>query len=82
MLQDHDVFLAEVHERLLQAQQLARQYYDANHRNLSFEEGDWSGSAYCIVQLVLLLAAMQGSWVRVMQDCIKCWQRSCIASSC
>ena len=41
LLCDHDAFLAEVHERLLQAQQLSKKYYDANHRDLEFAVGDW-----------------------------------------
>jgi len=34
-------FLVEVRERLLQAPQHSKHYYDANHRELSFEIGDW-----------------------------------------
>jgi hypothetical protein len=33
--------LAEVRQRLLQAHQLSKKYYDANHRDLEFEVGSW-----------------------------------------
>jgi hypothetical protein len=38
---NRDEFLAEVHARLLQAQEYARKHYDVNHRALEFEVGDW-----------------------------------------
>ena len=41
LLQDHDAFLAEVRERLLQAQEYAKRYYDGHHRPLEFAVGDW-----------------------------------------
>jgi transposase InsO family protein len=41
LLSDRDAFLAEVRERLLQAQEYAKRYYDAHHRQLEFEVGDW-----------------------------------------
>lgn len=41
MLIDRDAFLVEVRTRLLQAQEYARRYYDANHRSLEFAVGDW-----------------------------------------
>jgi hypothetical protein len=41
MLSDRDTFLAEVRERLLQAQEYARRHYDAHHRQLEFQVGDW-----------------------------------------
>ena len=31
----------EVRQRLLQAQQLSKRYYDANHREVEFTVGDW-----------------------------------------
>jgi hypothetical protein len=33
--------LAEVRQRLLQAQQLSKKYYDAAHRDVEFSVGDW-----------------------------------------
>jgi hypothetical protein len=33
--------LAEVRQRLLQAQQLSKKYYDANHHDLELDIGDW-----------------------------------------
>ena len=33
--------LAEVRQRLLQAQQLSKKYYDVSHRDLEFAVGDW-----------------------------------------
>lgn len=36
-----DEFLAEAWERLLQAQQYAKKYYDDHHRELTFEASDW-----------------------------------------
>jgi hypothetical protein len=41
MLQQRDMFLAEVCDRLLQAQAYAKRYYDASHRDLEFTVGDW-----------------------------------------
>ena len=41
LLRDRDAFLAEVRDRLLQAQAYAKQYYDAQHRPLEFSVGDW-----------------------------------------
>jgi hypothetical protein len=41
MLQQRDIFLAEVRDRLLQAQAYAKCYYDANYRDLEFIVGDW-----------------------------------------
>ena len=41
LLRDHDEALAEIRERLLQAQQLSKKYYDASHRELEFAVGDW-----------------------------------------
>jgi transposase InsO family protein len=41
LLADRDEFLEEVRTRLLQAQEHARRFYDANHRALEFAVGDW-----------------------------------------
>jgi hypothetical protein len=41
MLADRDEFLLEVCTRLTQAQDYARRYYDAHHRALEFQQGDW-----------------------------------------
>jgi hypothetical protein len=41
MLRTRDDILAEARQRLLQAQQLAKKYYDAHHREAEFAEGDW-----------------------------------------
>jgi hypothetical protein len=41
LLQDRDEFIADVRERLLQAQAYAKKYYDAHHRPLEFAVGDW-----------------------------------------
>ena len=41
LLRSRDEILAEVRQRLLQAQQLSKKYYDANHRDLEFAVGDW-----------------------------------------
>ena len=41
ILRNRDDILAEVRQRLLQAQQLSKRYYDANHRELEFAVGDW-----------------------------------------
>jgi hypothetical protein len=39
-LQDQDIFLAEVHDRLLQAQNLMKTTHDKSHRALEFTPGD------------------------------------------
>jgi hypothetical protein len=41
LLRSRDEILAEVCQRLLQAQQLSKKYYDANHRDVEFAIGDW-----------------------------------------
>jgi hypothetical protein len=41
LLRSRDEVLAEVRQRLLQAQQLAKKYYDANHREVVFDAGSW-----------------------------------------
>jgi hypothetical protein len=41
LLRSRDEILAEVHRHLLQAQQLSKKYYDANHRDVEFSIGDW-----------------------------------------
>lgn len=41
LLQDRDSFLADVRDRLLQAQAYAKRYYDAHHWALEFSVGDW-----------------------------------------
>jgi hypothetical protein len=41
LLQDRDAFLSDVGERLLQAQEYAKRYYDGHHRALEFVVGDW-----------------------------------------
>ena len=41
LLQSRDEILAEVRQRLLQAQQLSKKYYDAGHRDVEFQVGDW-----------------------------------------
>jgi hypothetical protein len=40
-LVDRDVFLQEIRERLRHAQDLMKQQYDAGHRDVSFEVGEW-----------------------------------------
>ncbi|KAK1683724.1 hypothetical protein QYE76_044572 [Lolium multiflorum] len=41
LLRTRDEILVEARQRLLQAQQLARKYYDAHHRDAEFAVGDW-----------------------------------------
>jgi hypothetical protein len=41
LLCDRDDILAEARQRLIQAQQLAKKYYDANYRELEFDVGAW-----------------------------------------
>jgi transposase InsO family protein len=41
LLQERDEFLADVKARLLQAQEYAKHFYDAHHRPLEFNIGDW-----------------------------------------
>ncbi|KAK1663856.1 hypothetical protein QYE76_052015 [Lolium multiflorum] len=41
LLHTRDEILAEACQRLLQAQQLARKYYDAHHREVEFAVGEW-----------------------------------------
>jgi hypothetical protein len=41
LLRTRDEILEEVRQRLLQAQQLSKKYYDAGHRDVEFAVGDW-----------------------------------------
>lgn len=41
LLQERDPFIADVRERLLQAQEHAKRHYDAHHRPLAFNVDDW-----------------------------------------
>jgi len=41
LLRSRDEILAEVCQRLLQAQQLSKKYYDANQHDVEFSVGDW-----------------------------------------
>jgi len=41
LLRGRDEIIAEVRQRLLQAQQLAKRYYDAGHRDIEFAVDDW-----------------------------------------
>ena len=41
LLQDRDVFITDVREHLLQAQEYAKRNYDAQHRPLEFHVNDW-----------------------------------------
>jgi hypothetical protein len=41
LLSRRDEVLKEVHQRLLQAQQISKKYYDAAHRDEEFQVGDW-----------------------------------------
>jgi hypothetical protein len=41
LITDRDEFLQDVRERLLQAQQRDKSYYDAKHRYVSFDFGKW-----------------------------------------
>ena len=41
LLRERDEVLAEIRERLLQAQQLSKKFYDTSHRDREFAVGDW-----------------------------------------
>jgi hypothetical protein len=41
LLRSRDEMLAEVRQRLLQAQQLSKKYYDASHRDVELDVGVW-----------------------------------------
>jgi hypothetical protein len=40
-LQERDLFLSEIRDRLLHAQQLMKRNFDGQHRNIEFQVGDW-----------------------------------------
>jgi hypothetical protein len=40
-LQERDLFLSEIRDRLLHAQQLMKRNFDDQHRNIEFQVGDW-----------------------------------------
>lgn len=41
LLQERDIFIAEVHDRLLQVQEYSKRYYNDHHRELEFVVADW-----------------------------------------
>jgi hypothetical protein len=41
LLSSRDEVLEEVRQRLLQAQQVSKKYYDVAHRDEEFQVGDW-----------------------------------------
>jgi hypothetical protein len=41
LIRTRDAVLAEVRQRLVQAQQLAKHYYDGHHREVEYAVGDW-----------------------------------------
>lgn len=41
LLKDRDAFLANIRDRLLQAQEYTKKHYDGHHRDLEFAMGDW-----------------------------------------
>jgi hypothetical protein len=41
LLRSRDEILAEARQRLLQAQQMSKKYYDANHHDVEYAVGDW-----------------------------------------
>jgi hypothetical protein len=41
LLRSRDEMLAEVRQRLLQAQQFSKKYYDASHRDMELDVGAW-----------------------------------------
>jgi hypothetical protein len=41
MLSERDLFLSEVRNRLLQAQEHAQRFYDARHQDLEFTFDNW-----------------------------------------
>jgi hypothetical protein len=40
-LRDHDMFLAKIRERLLQAQVRMKKAHDVGHRDVEFDTGAW-----------------------------------------
>jgi hypothetical protein len=40
-LQERDLFLSEIRDRLLHAQQLMKRNFDGQHRDIEFQVGDW-----------------------------------------
>jgi hypothetical protein len=76
LLCSRDEMLAEVRQRLLQAQQLSKKYYDASHRDMELDVGAW-------VWLRLLHRTAQSldpqarrKLVPDMLDRSKCWNVS------
>jgi hypothetical protein len=45
-MMEHEEFLADVRARLEQAQATQKKYYDLNHRQVSYQVGDWRSLVY------------------------------------
>ena len=78
LLRTRDDVLAEVRQRLIQAQQLSKKYYDASHRDVEFEVGDCGYVSY-IVQYSPWTPAPNTSWVHGMLGPFVCSSASAMS---
>ena len=72
LLRSRDDILAEVRQRLIQAQQLSKKYYDANHRDMEFDVGSWVWLRLLHRTAQSLDPAPNTSWGRVGQGPSAC----------
>ena len=85
LLTDRDTFLAEVRDRLLQAQEYAKRHYDARHRALQFKVDDWVLLRLLNRPAQSLLPGVRGKLSPAMQARFRLWNawaRSPIACVC
>ena len=75
LLRYRDEVLAEVRQRLLQAQQLSKKYYDASHYDLEFAVGEAIGFGYaCFIgPRSLWSPGQKGSLALATLGLSKCW---------
>jgi hypothetical protein len=76
LLRDRDDILAEVRQRLVQAQQLSKRYYDAGHRDMELAVGIGCGCAFYIGPCSPWSHAQKGSSALAMPDRSESWSAS------
>jgi hypothetical protein len=76
LLRSRDEMFAEVRQRLLQAQQLSKKYYDESHRDLELDVGAWSGCASSTGPRSRSTPRLGTSWVPDMLARSRCWNVS------
>jgi hypothetical protein len=73
---DRDDILAEVRQRLVQAQQLSKRYYDTGHRDMELAVGDWVWLRFLHRPMQSLEPRAKGKLGLATSDCSESWSAS------